>query len=333
MSERLVVYLDTNFLSDLAKVSLGRLNEAAARQAEEALAFFTRLVESRIAIFPTCWVQESEIELQHDAELERAAHKIGARLSRGVRFQPPLEILSEQIERGFLADLDGIDYSPTWVEAFPHDPRGAIPKDVEEAAGHGRVIRSDEARAKSRELKRLFAEYHQERARQRCSLPLTYDQLKRENARTYLEIIALGPARRFLIGDRLDFADMSAAGAIGRAICVARERGDILGTSFWDFANSEAILKVPAIDIWASIETSMELDEPSRRWKGSDHYDLEALSHVLPYCDAVFCDLNIQEILRRRRIASQYGTSVYSLRDFQKFRQDVETCSGRHGAA
>lgn len=321
MSGRLVVFLDTSFLSDLAKARLGRLKEAAARRAEQALDFFTSLVDSRVAIFPHSWTREHEIELlRGDSELERAAHEIASRLSRGVSFQPSLEILSSQIHRLFLAHLEGTDYSPIWTEAFSYDPRGAIA----DPAGHGRTMTSRDSRDRRRERKRLFVEYPKGRARERYGVPLTYAQLKPQNARGYLEIIALRPARRSFMGERLDFADIMAAGAVGRAIGEAKERGDRLGVTFWQFANSDAILKVPVVDIWASLVTSIELDESSRRWKGSDDYDLDMLSEVLPYCDAVFCDRNMKTILRRRRIASGYGTAVYSMRDFEQFRRDAE---------
>ena len=324
MSQRLVVYLDTNFLSDLAKVSLGGLKGAAARRAEEALAFFTSLVDSRVAIFPNSWSRQQEAELRSQAEFQRAARNIAARLSRGVCFRPHLTILSNQIERAFIAHLNGMDYLRTWQEALTSDPRRPIYTSAENDACQS-WVQSDPQRLHHRRLlKSLFVKHHQQRAQQRPNLTLTYEDLKAANAREYAKMIVLDAARRFLRGEDLDSDHEIAATSIWGAISVAAERGDIRGTSFWDFADSAAIVKVPAIDIWASIEASMEWDEPSRGWHKSDHHDLEALSDVLPYCDAVFCDRNMKDILRKRTIASRYGAAVYSMRDFDQFRRDVE---------
>jgi hypothetical protein len=325
VSGRLVVYLDTNLVSLLAKVSLGQpLPEPDSRLGQEALGFFTSLVDSRVAIFPDSWTRRHEVELRGEAQFEDAVRKIAARLSRGVRFHTDRQILDNQIRNLFVAHLDGTKHVPTWQEAFPYDPHGAIPSDVEEDATHSWVESDGQRRQHRRQLKRLSVKYHQERAQQRANLTLRYKDLKTVNARKHAEMIVLGPARRFLLGERLDFDHKMAATMIGGAVSVATERGDIWGTSFWNFANSAVILKVPAIDIWASIETSIELDEPSRDWKGSDLYDLQALSDGLPYCNAVFCDRNMKGILRRRGIASRYGSALYSMADFEQFRRDVE---------
>jgi len=319
-----VVYLDTNFLSDLAKVSLGGLKGAAARRAEEALAFFTSLVDSGVAIFPNSWSRQQEAELRRQAEFQGAARNIAARLSRGLCFRPHLTILSNQIERAFIAHLNGVDYSRTWQEALTGDPRGPICTSTENDACQS-WVQSDPQRLQHRRLvKTRSREYHQQRAQQRANLTLTYEDLRAANAREYADMIVLDPARRFLRREDLDSDHEIAATMIGGAIRVAADRGDVRGTSFWDFADSAAILKVPAIDIWASIEASIEWDEPSRGWHKSDHHDLEALSDVLPYSDAVFCDRNMKSILSKHAIASRYRTDVYSMRDFEQFRRDVE---------
>jgi len=324
VSRRLVVYLDTNLLSDLAKASLGTLKGPAAGRTEQALAFFTSLVDCRVAIFPDCWSRQAEVELRAERGFEDAVRNVAARLSRGVPFHPESHILEHQITELFVAHLDGTGYVPTWQEAFPWDPRGAIPSHLEQKATHSWVTSDSERRHHRRQLKRLFVNDRHERARQRANLTLTYEDLKAANAREYAEMMVLGPARRLLLGERLDFAHTMAGSMVGAAMEVATERGDILAISFWKFANSAAILEGPAIDIWASIEASIELDEPSRGWQEGDHYDLEALSAALAYCDAVFCDRNMKGILRRRRIAGRYGAAVYSMRDLDQFRRDVE---------
>jgi hypothetical protein len=328
VSGRLVVYLDTNFLSELANASLGRLNGSAGQRAEEASALFTSLVDSRVAIFPDSWSRQDEVELRADPEFEDAVRKVAASLSRGVRFHPEHHILENQIAQVFAAHLDGTEYVATWQEAFPCDPCGAIPGHLERKATHSWVTSDSQRRQHRRQLKRLFVNHHDQRARQRANVTLTYENLKPANAREYAEMIVLGPARRLLrrllLGERLDFADTIVGSMVGAAMEVATERGDISPIRFWKFANSAAILKVPAIDIWASIETSIELDERSRGWEDGDHYDLEALSAVLPYCDAVFCDRNMKAILGRHHIAATYAAAVYSMRDFHQFRRDVE---------
>jgi len=329
VSQRLVVYLDTNFLSDLAKASLGGLKGAAARRAEQALAFFTSLVDSRVAIFPDSWSRQQEAELRRQAEFQRAARNIAARLSRGVCFRPHLTILSNQIEQAFIGHLNGVDYSRTWQEALTGDPQGPICTSTENDACQS-WVQSDPQRLQHRRLlKTRSREYHQQRARQRANVTLTYEDLKAANAREYAEMIVLGPARRLRSGEQLDFAHKIAASTIDGAIAVAIQRGDISEMSFWKFADSAAILSVPAIDIWASIEASIEWDEPSRGWHKSDHHDLEALSDVLPYCDAVFCDQNMKSILSKHGIASRYRTDVYSMRDFDQFRRDVDAGPAR----
>jgi hypothetical protein len=320
------VYLDTNVLSLLATARLKapRLTKADARLGEEALDFFTRLVDSRVAIFPDSYPRQDEIQLKHDPQFQGAARKIAARLSRGVLFQPVTQILYSQIRNLFVAHLDGTEYTPTWQEAFTDDPRGPIPKSVEQNASCRWATGDEQRHERRRLLKQQFVEYHQDRA-QRTATPLApYNHLKAANAREYIEIVALGPLRRSRLGKTLDYGDIAALHATAGAIGIAHQRGDLLGVSFWPFANSQAILKVPAIDIWASIETSIELDERSRGWDLGDQYDLEALSDVLPYCDAVFCDRGMKGKLRRRGIASRYETAVYSLRDFDRFRRDVE---------
>jgi len=349
VSRRLVVYLDTYVLSDLAKLKLGRLKQMAdIGRAEEALAFFTSLVDSRVAIFPDSWTRQYEVELkpprtahtrpltpdsrtgQHevqlkgDPEFEDAVRKVAARLSRGVQFDIEGRILSEQITNLFVAHLDGTEYVSTWHEAFPYDPRGPIPSHLEEDATHSWVEGSGQRRQHRRRRKTLSAEYREERTQQRANASLDYEEIKRANARWYLDTIALGALRRSRSRKPLGFEDVMALNATADAINVAHERGDLFAASFWNFANSDAILKAPLIDIRASIEACIEVDESSRKWEPGDEYDLQALSEVLPYCDAVFCDGGMKGKLRRHGIAATYGTAVYSMRDFDQFRRDVE---------
>jgi hypothetical protein len=321
VSGRLVVYLDTNVPSDLAKASLGlpRLTKAQVRRGRTALDFFASLVDSRVAIFPDCWSRKHEVELLDDPEFQSACRKIAARLSRGVWFHSPPVILSNQLERVFLAHLDGTDYCPTWVEALTNDPSALIPKWTEEGARHSYAATSDEARARRRELKRLSVEYRQERAAVGGRARLSFEELRAANAQEYVHRFVTAPLL-LLAASRAAVALRGPASHLIEA--AARRRLD--GMKVVQFLSSEAVLRIPVVDIWASIESSAEIDERSRDWKRGDEFDLEALSSVLPYCDAVFCDRNMKRILSRRQIDSRYGTRIYSMADFEEFRSDVE---------
>lgn len=78
-----------------------------------------------------------------------------------------------------------------------------------------------------------------------------------------------------------------------------------------NFKNSDELKAVPFIDIVSSINTDITL-QGDRKIKPSDYYDALIVGTILPYCNALATDHSMKSLLEKRRLDKKYGVKVFS---------------------
>lgn len=78
-----------------------------------------------------------------------------------------------------------------------------------------------------------------------------------------------------------------------------------------DFFDSECIDRIAYVDIFCSITASLAVHERTRTPRGSDLFDTPAIATVLPYCDVVTTDKNMQtHVVRRLHYDGKYDAQI-----------------------
>lgn len=337
MSWHTVVYLDQNYLSNMAKAQLGSLTD------QDECEFWLSLLEElkgkvladRIACPEFAFQRE---EASFDTRIDEAVGIIIDELSRGLKFNAWKEILNLQIEDVAFKFL-GKDppQREMWEIAFTSNPQdslknrmpGGYPRpnwgvDVYPALQN--EIVEDKRRQKATWV--TFAE--------RTLGPYTcrnWDETLQRDKLYSVDCI-LGPeawryAERLRNSDSLE--DRLIAAANMQEMIFRQERLLEIGINddnFIDFLKSDELLNSAFVDIHSSIRTAAAMYFPKRKQLGSDLRDPVILAAVMPYSDVVTTDRFMKELLvARLNFGEKYDCEIFSAnkRDRAAFRDLIRS--------
>lgn len=336
-----IVYLDQNYLSNMAKAQHGFM-----RNKDEAtfwISLFDDLKETVLADKIAC--PESEFhrhEAMYDRRLEEPIRNIIDELSWGLKFHHSGSILQSQVE-GAAGDFVGqqTEESEAWAIAFKSNPRASVKSRMTDIWGiKGRInvhlSLSDETVDHDRRLKAEFVGT--------TVLPVTYQKtclgwselLLREKLSFICSLFGLS----LLQPDYLNWLKRKCSGSPVARFAVNERIADSvrvwerlaeIGISAKDtttaanFLDSDELLNIPYIDIYCSIHAAINKYYPNRKMQQGDFYDIPILSAVVPYCDVVTTDRFMKGVLvNRLHFDDKYCATVFSASQqdrlaFQKF--------------
>ena len=310
MSSHTIVYLDQDYLSNMAKARLGSLKNKGEHKFW--LSLFNELkagvLADRIAC-PELEFQRDEAEF--DKRIEHAVWEVICDLSLGLEFKPYETILELQIEDAAFKFL-GKNPPPRepWFAAFKSDPpdpvRSRMSCDAfgikhrpevhffspsKEVLEHDRQVKKRwEDTAKWLLRQPTFGDWHKELSIQKLAL---VDNLLGPGI---FNVIAKHAASDSSLDKLVAASNMSKLEAK-----LARLEGiGITPHNLADFLNSDELLNTPHIDIRCSINTVIVQNYRNRMPQGSDLADAAIVATVLPYSDVVTTDKFMKEILVNR---------------------------------
>ncbi len=340
MSSHTIVYLDQNYLSNMAKAQHGFIKDK-----DEAIfwhSLFDDLKETVLADKIAC--PESEFhaaEAQYDKRLEDAIIGTIKELSWGLKFQTWESILESQIEdaaRTFLGQQP--DEREWWTIAFQSDPHALVESRMEDIGGENWRIDvdfslPDSDLTRNRRIKSDFVVESQEVLDKHINnrpddLPEALIQSKKGLIASYMGNVAKQNIIRALReGELLDkvIAEEKYAGLVDLWNCLNK-----IGINTDDhdavmaFAESKELLNSPFVDIFASIDAVLSTYYPaSRKIQTGDYYDLPIMALTLPYSNVIATDNFIKGVLVNiLRLDDKYKARIFSAIDkdrlaFQKF--------------
>ena len=342
--QKLLVYLDQNYVSSMVKESLGRthVNQGDYGQAvSQLLETFKELVDRDLVLCPESTVHDQESGF--DQHLAKPAHKLLKELSGGVSFQTYVHIEMGQVLRALHRYL-GLEIEPEdgrWQHAYYSDPQAPIRR----PRVYAHIATPDEFVVEDQRRKDLIQSHRTKSLNELAQKPqLTFREIKQEElvgiaieryrkpAEAYLarlerwasgseSLPTLNPD--FTWNDFIDYCEQATIPPVA-AIMVEYERltqGTQLATEkpFWYFFVSPEFARIPYYDICTSVVAGFRFHKPQRSPRASDPYDLVALSSVLPYVDVVTTDGEMKDMVKRLKLHGKYGVEVYSAgkRDIQ----------------
>lgn len=322
MSSHTIVYLDQNYLSNMAKARLGSLKNKGEHKFW--LSLFNELkagvLADRIAC-PELEFQRDEAEF--DKRIEHAVWEVICDLSLGLEFKPYETILELQVEDAAFKFL-GKNPPPRepWFAAFKSDSQDPVQSRMSsDAFGIKHRIEvfistPEEVISHDRQLKRQWKDI----ARSLLNQP-TFNDWHKEllvQKSAFIDNL-LGPgafniiARQWASDNSLDkyIAIRNRSKLLKRLIRL--EQIGIEHHNMAGFFNSGELLNAPFIDIFCSIDTAIVQHYTNRGPEEGDRIDVPILATVLPYSDVVTTDKFMKEILVNRLcFDKKYECKIFS---------------------
>ncbi len=329
MSSHTIVYLDVNYLSNMAKARLGHVLEEYDCQFWDSL--FNEVQEAVLADKVACPGLEFQLdEADFDSRIEPAVWEILCELSLGLKFNPWETIRQLQIEDATFEFMGKkIPEREPWAVAFKSDPQEAVARRMQNLgrirvhlAPSGEIVQHDrqvkkKGRDARKDLLRLPADasFHKELLTQK--LGLVSHILGSDNIRINKKLWQSNDTMDKLRG-LSNIRKLKEFWSRLEQICITNAK---LG----DFLSSDELLNTAYVDIFSSISTAIFKHYKARPPKGSDSYDIGTLATVLPYCDVITTDKFMKNVLvgEQLRFDKKYKCKVFSCSktDRQAFRE------------
>jgi len=326
MTSHTIVYLDQNYLSNMAKVSLGfpmnNVDSELWRSLFDDLK--VAVLANRIAC-PELGFQRKEARL--DRRIEEAVGRIIDELSWGLEFNPWEVILRLQIEDAAFRFLGKTPPRiETWSIPFKSDPQAPVESRMEDIFGtKGRIVVSfsppDEVIEEDRQSKLEFMDEAQEILNRYSNNPLGWAELVLQSKRSLMDGFLGKTARESIIRQLKEDSALSQLRALERynelvdLVNRLQEIGINTDSSeVMNFLESEELLNIPFVDIYGSIWAAIgEYYRQRRKVQRGDLYDAPILAAVLPYCDIITTDRFMQGILvNRLHFDEKYKCKIFS---------------------
>jgi hypothetical protein len=308
-----ILYLDQNFLSNLAKVENILDWKDPQRGYYERLLYVIRakVNQNRLAC-PTSPSQREESEQSN--RIKGIVWPLVEELSHGLSFQHPIQIFNNQIV------LAAYTYCgkepprvPTWAVAFNKDPHESI----EPVAGPGKVLvhleSPEELIGKYRDVKALINDvYYEFKATRRGGSDSFIQEVDRLKYQILLEaflppqvLIQAFPVFDDYLG-RIASAPMTQMQQrIFRILMGCPNSGG--------FVTSRELLECPYLTIRASLMAVDIRNNPKKDRTGSINADFDIVASVMPYVDILTTDRYMAEMIRQAKLSQQFGARVYSM--------------------
>jgi hypothetical protein len=329
MGSHVIVHLDQNYLSNMAKARIGLIEDESLTKCWSSL--FSDLRKAALDDKIACpEVEFHTTEAMYDKRLEEPIRQVIDELSWGLKFRQRGDIL-ETLIRGaaskFLGRNEGT--KETWTIAFESDPQAPVHsrmQDIGEIEGQINVHlpTPDWVVEHDRQLKNKYVK-GEELFAKLGNVCRDWDDEVLAQKMDFINSFFLGGQDINSIDKQEHLIDLW--GKLGE---IGIKDSDI--DTATKFLKSEELLNTPYIHICSSINAAIakHYPHPQRRCKGSDLYDVPALATALPYCDVVTTDNFMKEILVKilhfddKYEAMKFSATKEDLLAFQKFIRELK---------
>lgn len=328
MSPHTIIYLDQNYLSNMAKARIGGIKDDG--QAKFWQSLFDDLREAVLTDKIVCPEAEFHLtEARYDNRLWEPIIKIIKTLSGGLQLRPWRDIVEYQVKDAAIKFLKGMpEIRDAWTEAFMSDPNRKYLdriKDVE--TGKLRlwihVPLTDDDIQIERQRKTAFKEQARKMLEEHVQKSVQWSELLFESklgvVNGFMGNLAQQSYLEKMNGDYPLEDKLSAAAKFLRI----KELWDYihqLGIDTQDatvankFVRSNELLDSPFIDIngsiWAAIrESYLQGRDPGE----GDLYDVPILASAIPYSDIIATEKYMKELLVNKfQFNDKYNARVFS---------------------
>lgn len=304
MTSHTIVYLDQNYLSNMAKSRLAfPMNNVDSGFWQSLFDDLKAAVLANKIACPELEFQRKEASL--DTRIGEAVGRIIDELSWGLEFNPWEVILRLQIEDAAFRFLGKTPPRiETWSIAFKSDPHAPVESRMEDIFGTKGSL-PDEIIEEYRQSKLEFMDEAQKILDRYSNNPLAWSELVLQSKRSFMDGFLGKTAREFIIRKLKEDSALSQLRTLKKynelldLVNRLREIGiNTDNSEVMNFMESEELLNIPFVDIYGSIWAAIgEYYRQRRKVQRGDLYDAPILATVLPYCDIITTDRFMKQIL------------------------------------
>ncbi len=280
IARKKVIYLDQNFISDIAKLSLEDKRGLVKPELQRVFGAIKHGADEEKFLAPTGWIHELETAAEKNPQLRDAIRSHQGYIGQ-VDLRPSWEIKNVQFLNALLSNrgITGESTEP-WRDAFRDNPDKRMENfkiDVHfPDLGLGELSKESAA-----------------------SLQSIRDSGVNEAEQYKLEIEASRKHYKNLL--HTDFGWALRKYSI--PIDIAEH-----------FVDSEDFSRIPNIDIFSQLWSRVLADTNRKRGIQGDYNDIEFLSLYLPYCNVIATDHYMKTQVESLKLDQQYGCRVFSMR-------------------
>ena len=343
--QKKLIYVDQNALSNMAKELDPEWSARTRRQDPFWLDLYDqleRLVKLQAIACPQSPIHEQEAS--YDDRVEGVLDRLCHHLSAGVTFDFPEEIRARQLWHAQEAYMRG--EAPDWDAILPEDVTdGRLDEWTDRMsirANMGHLESAEERRARRDALGDTMARIWEAYQREGWSFQEAYEREVRGIADASVEAYRRDLERQadLLSGKPIDDLMKLIPNSYSRLFTSTANRFGEAGLSeedpkkqAVDFLYSEHALNTPQNQLGAMLFAALARRATNGQKRPPDRgtpNDFDMISSYLPYCDAIFVDDEMAQILSEEPLASEvekHGTKVFSTRtraEFLEYLKGVE---------
>jgi hypothetical protein len=335
--QKRVVYVDQMALSNMAKELDPEWRERVSRSDPFWLELYDqleRLVKLQVLVLPLSPIHERESSF--DDRVESVLRRLYGHLSGDVSFDFPEQVRSRQIYQAQQAYMKG--EVPDWTDLDPRSvTHGRLDEWTDRMSIHVNMghLETVEERREQREkvgavMEQLWERWREEKVdfdtayqRERRGIAQASVQATQEHLRLHANA-----AYDALPDDPLDLIP----GTLAQLFMAVNSRFADAGASpeqaleqTMEFLHDDAALSAPQNELssilYAALARRATNGQKRPPNRGTPN-DIDAISSYLPYCEAIFVDNEMAQLLSEEPLASEvakYGTRVFSTRTRDEF--------------
>ncbi len=287
---KVIIYLDQNFVSNMAKARTGSLKDQRWLYLYEILSSLVR--NQQKVVCPESLFHEIESNLYES--LVQAIQQVVNDLSWGLRLRSWRVILRWQVYEAMHRFLGKQEPRPSWREAFSHDPQESTRKRSSIVNGRELLIYTPWG---------SFPELTESDLRLKEKLPKAMADIK--------EAVAGKDFTSQVEVEKRTFVSVHYRGA---ELSMLRDSWKDLGgkeTELENFLFSDCFKICPFVDILTHLYAGLAVLNPGTP-KASDYYDAQILATVMPYCAVIAGDRYMKHLVAQIELGERYGVRMFS---------------------
>lgn len=276
-----IIYLDQNFISDIAKLSLEDKKNLVKPILQKVFNVIKTGVDEEKFLSPDGWIHAIETAAENDSALKDAIHSYQGYLGQ-TSLNPPWEIKNSQFVNALLNYFKiAQDEREMWRSVFRENPNKRMENfKIDVNFPSFGLEGSDKSKAEA--LQKIRDSGVDEKKQYQAEIDATRKQYK----------ILL----------RTDYA------WVLRKHNIAVDKAE-------EFIDSLEFTQVPNIDIFCQLWSKSLADKARKRRVEGDYNDIEFLSAYLPYCDVIATDNYMKTILQSLKFDEKYNCRLFSMKE------------------
>ena len=320
--QKKVVYLDQNWLSEMAKAHLDGDVRVDKTYFTELFQAIQRAIAEDKIVCPTSPLHESESNLSPRLNVD--LRSMDYAISRGISFSPSAEICDKQLLEA-ASNFVGVQLptAPWWRTPFNRDPDlpdstfARAQSTLEVFLTVQRLVDEDR-RIRNEVTAPMYKQYKDGRAERNLPYP---DEVEFSRFQLFREHYFVFDNAESVLKESCSDWDIVHS-------IVFRER-QLRLTELWlvcgmaggiaPFLSSSDFKNTPFLSIRAKLMAADIVHHGTRNPEGSLLADFDMAATVVPYVDVFATENYLAELLRKTGIAADYGCSVYTMRQKDKF--------------